>query len=89
MLTLLSTIRYIMDSYGPLYGASANSVNSLARYTLAAAFPLFIVQTYRGLGIGWATSLLGLISLVMMPIPWVFYKLGPKLREKSRYVKSG
>jgi hypothetical protein len=34
-----------MDSYGPQYGASAVSANGLARYTFAAVFPLFAIQS--------------------------------------------
>ncbi len=43
-------------------------------------------QVYKALGIGWATSLLGFASLVMLPIPWIFFKWGPKIRSKSSYV---
>lgn len=76
---------YLVDTYGPLYGASAAGANSLARYTLSAAFPLFTIQMYKGLGVHWATSLLGFCTVAMMPIPWVFHKWGPKLRERSKY----
>lgn len=40
---------------------------------------------YGALGTGWATSLLGLLSVLMLPIPWVFYKWGPAIRKRSRY----
>ena len=40
---------------------------------------------YSALGIGWATSLLGFLSALMFPIPWVFYKWGPNIRARSRY----
>jgi hypothetical protein len=77
---------YVMDFYGPLYGASAVASNNLARYAIGAALPLFIVQMYEGMGAAWATSLLGFICLVLMPIPWVFYVIGPRLRARSKYV---
>lgn len=76
---------YIMDTYGPLYGASASGANSLTRYTLSAAFPLFTLQMYEGLGIAWAGSLLGFCTLVMLPIPWVLFYFGDMLRARSRY----
>lgn len=87
LLIFMASVMYVMDFYGPLYGASAMGANNLARYTLGAAFPLFIVQMYSGLGIGWATSLLGFVSLALTPIPWVFYAYGPRLRARSKYVK--
>ena len=79
---------YMMDTYGPLYGASATGASSLSRYTLSAAFPLFTLQMYEALGTGWATSLLGFCTVAMAPIPWVFWKWGPKLRARSGYERS-
>jgi DHA1 family multidrug resistance protein-like MFS transporter len=76
---------YMMDTYGPVYGASAAGATSLSRYTLAATFPLFTLQMYSRLGVGWATSLLGLCTILMAPIPWAFYHWGPKLRARSSY----
>lgn len=40
---------------------------------------------YDRLGIHWATSLLGFISVAMLPIPWVLFKWGPRIRARSRY----
>ena len=66
-------------------GASAMAANGLLRYSMGAIFPLFTVQMYERLGVDWATSLLAFLSLLMMPIPWVFFKYGPKIRAKSGY----
>ena len=76
---------YMVDTYGPLYGASATGATSLSRYTLSAAFPLFTLQLYGMLGVGWATSLLGFCTIAMAPIPWVFWTWGPRLRARSGY----
>lgn len=88
LLIYMAAVLYLMDFYGPVYGASAMGANNLGRYIFGAAFPLFIVQMYEGLGVGWATSLLGFVSLALTPIPWVFWIWGPRLRVKSRYVKA-
>ena len=66
-------------------GASALAANGLARYTMGAVFPLFTLQMYETLGIDWATSLLGFISVVFLPIPWIFFKYGPRIRARSSY----
>ncbi|KAF9889808.1 hypothetical protein FE257_006898 [Aspergillus nanangensis] len=76
---------YMLDVYGSKYGASAAGASSLSRYTLSAAFPLFVTQMYEKLGVSWATSLLGFIALLMAPIPWVFRYMGPRLRARSQY----
>jgi MFS transporter, DHA1 family, multidrug resistance protein len=88
LLIYVSANLYMMDTYGPLYGASATGASSLSRYTLSAAFPLFALQMYSRLGVGWATSLLGFLTVAMAPIPWVFYHWGPKLRARSSYERS-
>lgn len=41
----VSTTQYMVDTYTGLTIASAMSANSLARYGLAAAFPLFTIQS--------------------------------------------
>ncbi|KAK1990959.1 major facilitator superfamily transporter [Colletotrichum falcatum] len=85
MCLFVSTIQYLLDVYKGTNVASASSANSLARYLLAGAFPLFIVQMYTNLGIGWATSLLGFIALVLMPVPWAFFKFGRAIRQRSTF----
>lgn len=80
-----SSSTYILDVYGPRYGASANGANSITRYTLACAVPLFILQMYDGLGTGWATSILALCALLMMPIPFCFAHWGPEMRARCKF----
>lgn len=77
---------YIMNSYGSLHGASALSANSLLRYAAGGAFPLFTVQMFSSLGIGWASSLLGFVSVALVPVPWVLYKYGSRIRAHSQYI---
>ncbi|KAH8756263.1 major facilitator superfamily domain-containing protein [Diaporthe sp. PMI_573] len=77
---------YIMNSYGSLHGASALSANSLLRYAAGGAFPLFTVQMFSSMGIGWASSLLGFVSVALVPVPWVLYKYGHRIRAHSQYI---
>lgn len=79
---------YMIDAYGPLYGASAAGAAMLSRYTFSAAFPLFALQLYEGLGVGWATSILGFCALGLAPVPFLFFKYGEWLRSRSSYEKS-
>ncbi|EGP88872.1 unnamed protein product [Zymoseptoria tritici ST99CH_1A5] len=79
---------FMMETYGPLYGASAAGAAMLSRYSLSAAFPLFSLQMYEGLGTGWATTVLAACTVLMAPIPWVFWKRGEKLRQSGKYETS-
>jgi hypothetical protein len=81
----ISAALYMLDVYGPMSGASAMAANGLVRYIMGASFPLFTVQMYDALGVQWATLLLVFVCLVMVPIPWIFYKFGPGIRKKSPY----
>ncbi|ETI24738.1 hypothetical protein G647_04108 [Cladophialophora carrionii CBS 160.54] len=79
---------FMVDAYGPLYGASAAGAAMLSRYGLSAAFPLFALKFYKALGVGWATSILAFGTLIMAPMPWVFWRHGELLRSKTKYETS-
>ncbi|OAL34858.1 hypothetical protein AYO20_05818 [Fonsecaea nubica] len=85
LLVFCSCVLYLIDTYGPLTGASAAAANGFLRYVIGAVFPLFTVQMYRGMGVAWATSLMGFVTIALLPIPWVLYKYGPKIRQRSAY----
>ncbi|KAL9057984.1 MAG: hypothetical protein Q9162_001976 [Coniocarpon cinnabarinum] len=82
---ILGTSCYLVDAYQAINTASAIAANSLLRYIMAAAFPLFTVQMYDRLGVNWAASLLGFVAIAMLPIPWILYYWGPFLRRRSAY----
>jgi hypothetical protein len=84
-LVFYSAMLYMIDTYGPLGGASAIAGNGLLRYVLGATFPLFTQQMYNKLGTDWATSLYAFIALLLCQIPWLLMKWGPDLRKRSSY----
>ncbi|KAK5108074.1 hypothetical protein LTR62_008791 [Meristemomyces frigidus] len=75
---------YLIDTY-TRYAASAMAANTILRSTLGAVFPLFALQMYNALGLGWGNSLIAFISLALCPIPWLFYWYGEKLRTNPRF----
>ncbi|KAL1405775.1 hypothetical protein Q8F55_007448 [Vanrija albida] len=80
----VSLFNYIIDVY--LWSAaSALAGSTVVRSACGAGFPLFANQMYKKLGTHWATSLLGFISLLLAPVPFVFYKYGPTIRAKSKF----
>ncbi|KAI0802805.1 major facilitator superfamily domain-containing protein [Xylaria sp. FL0064] len=81
----VASIQYVGDVYHRTNVASATSANSLGRYCLAAVSPLFSLQLYRDLGVSWATSTLGFISVVLLPLAWMLFRFGKLFRDKSRY----
>ena len=79
---------FMLDSYGPLYGASASGAMMFSRYLMSTSFPLFALQMFEKLGVGWATSVLALLMAFMAPIPWAFWTYGERLRRRSKYETS-
>ncbi|OCH93586.1 MFS general substrate transporter [Obba rivulosa] len=79
-----STFTYLVTAYRPI-AASAMAANSAMRSTFAAAFPLFAGAMYSTLGTVGATALLAGLTTVMAPLPFIFYKIGARLRATSRF----
>ncbi|BFZ64826.1 GTPase-activating protein [Saitoella coloradoensis] len=79
-------INYLGDAY-PKYAASVYAGNDFFRAAFGAGFPLIATPLFANLGIGWGCSLLGFISVGMIPIPFVLYRYGDWLRKKSKYAK--
>lgn len=73
---------YLTQSYG-MYAASALAGNSVIRSILGGVLPLAGAPMYASLGPNWAGTLLGVLEVVIVPIPFVFYKYGHKIRIKS------
>ena len=79
-----SALLYLIDTFTK-FSASAIAVNTFLRSIFAFAFPLFINPMYHKLGIDWASSVFAFFALTLIPIPFVFYKYGPRIRAKGKY----
>ena len=40
---------------------------------------------FNALGVNWASTLLGCVALILVPIPVVFWRYGAKIRTKSKF----
>lgn len=78
-----SVLNYLGDAY-PEYAASVYAGNDFMRSSFGAGFPLFASAMYNNLGVGWASSLLGFLSIAFIPIPFVLYIYGEKIRKASK-----
>lgn len=77
---------YIAGSYG-IYAASALAGNSVVRSLVGGTLPLAGPKMFKALTPQWAGTLLGLVQVAMIPIPFVFYKWGDRIRAKSPLIK--
>lgn len=78
-----AVLNYLADAY-PTYAASVLAGNDFIRSMFGAAFPLFARAMYVNLGVGWASTLLGLLACAFVPIPILLYKYGARIRMASK-----
>lgn len=81
-IVILSILNYIVDGY-QTYSASALAGVILVRNLVGAGFPIFAEQMYTRLGYEWASSLLGFLAILLVPIPFVFFYRGEGIRRRS------
>ncbi|THC91544.1 hypothetical protein EYZ11_008984 [Aspergillus tanneri] len=80
----ISLLTYVTDAY-TIYSASALASSVILRSLLGAVFPLAVRPMYNAWGVAWATSFVGLLSLLCVPIPFGLIAFGKRIRERSRY----
>ncbi|KAM0792603.1 hypothetical protein ACM66B_005264 [Microbotryomycetes sp. NB124-2] len=86
-LMFMSVLSYLPDAY-PKYVASVLASNDFQRSMIGGGTPLFAGIMFKKLGIDWGSSLLGFVSVALVPIPFVLFKYGHKIREKSKMAES-
>jgi len=84
LLIFVVFINYIIDSY-LMYAASAVAANTILRSACAASSPLFTNYMFDALGVGVAGSLIGGLGVLLVPIPFIFYKYGAAIRARSKF----
>ncbi|KAI9902004.1 hypothetical protein N3K66_003821 [Trichothecium roseum] len=77
---------YLAGAYG-IYAASALAGNAVLRSIFGGVLPLAGPKMYAALTPQWAGTLLGLMEVVMIPIPFIFWRYGSKIRAKSRVIR--
>jgi hypothetical protein len=85
-LVFIYASNYIAGCYG-IYAASALAGNSVVRSFLGGTLPLAGPSMYRAMTPQWAGTFLGLLEICLIPIPFVFYKYGDKIRAKSPLIR--
>lgn len=80
----LQALNYLVDAY-LMFAASAIAGNTFLRSLAGAGFPLFSRFMFEGMGIQWASTLLGCVAAALVPIPIAFYLYGHRIRARSAY----
>ncbi|KAL8713281.1 MAG: hypothetical protein Q9225_006791 [Loekoesia sp. 1 TL-2023] len=80
----ISSYQYIIDSYES-YSASALASVTLIRYIAAGGSIQYAIPFYENLGVHWTLTILGAISALCVPLPYLFFVFGPRIRKRSKY----
>lgn len=80
----ISCYQYIIDSY-EIYAASALAAITFIRYMASGGAVVFAFPMYSNIGVHWALTTFATVSLIMVPIPFVFYRYGKFIRSKSKF----
>ncbi|KAI5481696.1 carnitine O-acetyltransferase [Pseudohyphozyma bogoriensis] len=75
---------YLIDTY-ERNAASATAAAVVCRSAAGAGFPLFADGMFHKLGIQWGCTLLALIMLVFVPVPFIFRRYGARIRKGSKW----
>lgn len=88
LLIFVGYLNYLTDSY-LMYAASAIAANTVARSAAGAAAPLFTDYMFKALGVGGGGSLIAGVGCLLAPIPFIFYRYGRPIRERSKFAPTG
>jgi hypothetical protein len=82
-----AALGYLIDTF-TRYSASAVAANTFMRSMFSGAFPLFIMPMYHKLGVDWGTTVFGIIAAVLVPVPFLFFAWGRRIRAKGEWSKA-
>lgn len=85
-LSFIYSSNYLAGAYG-IYAASALASNAVIRSVFGATLPLAGTKMYEALSPQWAGTLCGLLAVVMIPVPFVFWRFGARIRAKSKTIR--
>ncbi|KZF23732.1 MFS general substrate transporter [Xylona heveae TC161] len=80
----ISQLNYLGDTY-EIFNASALAASNWSRSLCGALLPLAAAPMYGTLGVDWASSLLGFSGIALSAIPFIFMKIGPRVRAQSPF----
>lgn len=82
LMSFMPATTYLVDVF-TVHAASAMAASTVLRSVAAAFIPLSSQTMYKKMGYGWGNSMLGFISLLMVPMPFLFIKFGERIRARS------
>lgn len=82
----ISSYMYLIDVY-EVMAASALTFATLVRYVCAGGMTVVGIPFYKNMGVHWTLTILGCLSALLAPLPYVLFLYGPAIRRKSKFAK--
>lgn len=80
--SIFNTVQnYYIDAFENM-AASALAAGAFLRSVVGGIVPLFVPMLFDKVGYGWGMSVFGIMAVLLMPAPALFYWYGQKIREK-------
>lgn len=80
--SIFNTVQnYYIDAFESM-AASALAAGAFLRSMVGGIIPLFVPMLFDKIGYGWGMSVFGIIAVLLMPAPALFYWYGQRIREK-------
>lgn len=79
-----AALNYLVDTFAT-YAASAVGANTFLRSCFAGGFPLVVTPMYTNIGVGPGSSITGGFAALLIPVPFVFYIFGRRIRASSKW----
>lgn len=86
ILIFMALLNYLADAY-EIFAASALAASATCRSLAGVVLPFATTPLYHNLGVAWASSLLGFLSLGMCIIPFLFLWKGDVIRDGSKFCR--
>ncbi|KAL2853254.1 major facilitator superfamily domain-containing protein [Aspergillus pseudoustus] len=80
----ISSYMYVIDSYDA-YAASALGFMTVSRYCAAGGMTVVGIPFYSNMGVHYTLTILACISVLLTPLPYVFWKFGHVIRGRSKF----
>ncbi|KAK4244939.1 major facilitator superfamily domain-containing protein [Corynascus novoguineensis] len=82
-----AALNYLVDTFTK-YAASAVAANTFLRSCFACAFPLIVGPMFHNLGVGPGSSIPAGFSVLLIPVPFVFFVFGRRIRAGSKWSRA-
>ncbi|KAL2818601.1 major facilitator superfamily domain-containing protein [Aspergillus granulosus] len=79
---------YVVDAYSTYAGSAIGAV-ATGENLFSAFLPLATMRMYSTLGLNWASTLLGFISLALSLLPSLMFIWGKEVRARSTFMQQG